>query len=641
MEITMFHGRFITRVVTALALAIALEAIGLSAGAAGALNGSAKAPRVPASGNAVALTLSLAPALVVGGNQTTATITLSTPAPANGAEITLRSRNSAVAQFGRAFQAIGTSQLTIPKDSVSAAFPVRTFGVVSRTDVTLEAIAGADTAQATLTVAPASVKTLTIAPSKVVGGTGATASVTLDGLAPANAGVVVQVSIVREAASRTAGTVTTDTSIPSSVTIAPGATSATFSINTQPVTVDATVHISARTSDGSVREAASRDGTSNTLIFGESAGPTAALTISAPVASRLQLNPGSVSGGSGLIGTVLLTGKAPAGGVAVSLSASSSDATVPPSISVPAGSDRTDFKITTQNATSVRSVTINAVVARNNLTQLSSTNNLKQIAVAVNNVSDGTSNTITVGESAASGVTANLTITPTPPPFTIAVQPLQVAGGDPIAITLTVQPTAAVSSTLNSVTLASDHQELLPLPASVPITGTVQFSSKPQTVVVNATTNSASADQTVTVTATGFSISASTTLLIKQSAVPTVSITATNDQASEEGPVSGIVTVTRTGPVTSALTLFYSVNDPGAPNNPHPATNGVDFEQLSGQVIIPAGASSATITVRPIDDSEQEPEERVFLQLLPRPQAYTIQPGSSQAVVRIKDHHKP
>ena len=631
----MFQHRFIARAVSTLAIAVT----------AGALSTTLNSLRAHAEVAAVPITLSIQPAAIVGGNQATATINLGT-ATNQDVEVALKSSNSEVARFGGISGPLGTTLFKIPKGSVSATVPIRTFGVATRTDVTLEAKVGADQATARLIVDPASVRTVTVEPAKIIGGFTAKGAITLNGLAPPNAGVTVQLSRVREAASRT-GTADTSTtapaaSLPASVTIPPGASSATFPISTAPVSSDTSVTIAAA---NTVREAASRDGsvrsisdgTSNTATLSESAtSGTATLTVLAPTLSKLLLNPGSVSGGNGSIGTVVLTGKAPSGGVSVSLSASSRDATVPPSISVPAGSDRADFKITTQNASSARSVTINAVVARNNLTQLDSTNNLKQI-----DVSDGTSNTIAVGESVASGVTANLTIRPTPPPFTIAVQPAQVTGSNPVSITLTVQPTANVYSLSNSVTLTSDHPELLPLPSSVPIAATVQISAKPQIVVVNATTNSASADQNVTITATGFSISASTTLLIKQTAVPTVSITATNDQANEEGPINGIVTVTRTGPLTSALTLFYSINDPSAPNNPHPATNGVDFEQLSGQVIIPAGASSATITVRPIDDNEQEPEERVVLQLLARPQAYTIQPGSSQATVRIKDHHKP
>ena len=123
--------------------------------------------------------------------------------------------------------------------------------------------------------------------------------------------------------------------------------------------------------------------------------------------------------------------------------------------------------------------------------------------------------------------------------------------------------------------------------------------------------------------------------------IPTVSIEATQSNANEEGSSNGVVTITRNGPTTQPLTVFYSVNS-GPGNIANPATNGVDFDQLSGQVIIPTGQTSTTITVRPIDDNEHDPEERVVLQLVAQtPPTYTIQPGSNQATVRIKDHHRP
>src|SRR5438067_5192846 len=108
----------------------------------------------------VPLAIAIAPASVVGGNPATATITLGTPAPAGGTEITLTSLTPAVAQFGGRFQAIGTSQLTIPAGAVSAPFPVRTFGVATRTTVTLRASTLGSTATTTLAVDPASVVSL-------------------------------------------------------------------------------------------------------------------------------------------------------------------------------------------------------------------------------------------------------------------------------------------------------------------------------------------------------------------------------------------------------------------------------------------------------------------------------------------------
>jgi hypothetical protein len=472
---------------------------------------------VKAANAAVPLALSIAPAVVVGGNQTTATITVSTVAPAGGLEITLRSLNSEVARFGGAFAAIGTSQLRISAGSVSATFPVRTFGVVNSTEVTLQALSGGDVASATVTVKPASVRTVVISPARVVGGVGATGTVTLDGIAPASAGVTVQLSVVTTQVLNNSQAA----SVPQSVIVAPGASSATFVVTTNPVPADASVNVLAGRSVGS----GISDGTSNTIIVGEStvSSSRAVLTVLAPVASTLSLNPQSVPGGASSTGTVVLTGKAPAGGITLGLSARSastagsilpsvSDATVPLSINIPAGADRQDFQITTQAVGSPRTAAIN-VLARNNLQQISRDGSVRSVG---SGTSDGTSNTVIVGGAASRAVTANLSITPS---LTVTAQPSPATGGAPVAITLIVQPDPTGSA---SVALTTDHPELLQVPSTVAVP---QTSTGLQRIIVNAPTNAASSDQGVTITVSRGSISASTTLLIKQTPPPLASFT--------------------------------------------------------------------------------------------------------------------
>jgi hypothetical protein len=338
------------------------------------------------------------------------------------------------------------------------------------------------------------------------------------------------------------------------VTISGGSASATFSINTEPVPSDTTVHLTARVAGGSVREASSRsDGTSNTIVVNESV-PTAALTISAPVVNRLQLIPATVAGGNGLIGTVVLTGQAPARGLTVSVSASSNEATVPSSVIVPSGVDRTQFKITTQTTSSPQSVTISAVIARNNPNQLGSTNNLKQIGISTH---DGASNTISFGDSPA--VTATLSITPTPPPFTISVQPSPVTGGTAVTISLTTQP-SNTSSTSSSISLTSNHPELLLLPSSVPLGTGTTLSSGPQTTTLQANTNPASADQNVTITATGFSTSVTTTLLIKQT--PPAITSFTLRPTTVKGGLNVIAELTVSSTATNSVVVNLTTNHP-------------------------------------------------------------------------------
>jgi len=563
--------------------------------------GAAKRLTVNHGGVVAPLTLTVGPGTVVGGNQATATITLGVPAATN-LEITLKSLNNDVAQFGAHFQAIGTSQLTIPQGNIQATYPVRTFGVLTSTSVTLTATSGGDTAQTTLTVIPAAVKTLVIAPAKLIGGTGATGTVTLDGLAPPGSGVVVPLSLspVREAAPRTGTSGLSQAaipihpgdspvSIPATVNVPAGGSSTTFTISTTSVAADVSMQIVAGFAGSSVRAPTIADGTSNTLLFGESStSPAAAtLTILAPKVSALSLSPPSVPGGSGVIGTVVLTSPAPSGGLPISFFAgSSSDIALPPAVSVPGGTDRTTFKIMTQPSTVPHSATIVATTQAN----------VKQIGIlphledgSVRNAGGTPTDPVIVGTS----VSATLSITPTPPPFTIAVQPAQVVGGSPVAITVGIQPGS--TTTPGTISLSSNHPELLLLPATASMSGGNTISVSPSPINVNANTLFATADQTVTITATGGSASASTSLLIKQTPPIASFILRGTTVTGGQNIIGQLLLVNNaTAPVTVTFTTNYPqfVTIPATitiPNSPVPTP-------LNFRTSTPTGSTNVSIT---------------------------------------------
>src|SRR5947208_7768584 len=91
------------------------------------------------------------------------------------------------------------------------------------------------------------------------------------------------------------------------------------------------------------------------LIFEQSsAAPALSL-------SSLALNPTSVAGGNSSTGTVTLSGPAPAGGARVALSSSNTAAaTVPSSVTVPAGATNATFTVSTSVVTASTAVTISA-----------------------------------------------------------------------------------------------------------------------------------------------------------------------------------------------------------------------------------------------------------------------------------------
>jgi hypothetical protein len=112
-----------------------------------------------------------------------------------------------------------------------------------------------------------------------------------------------------------------------------------------------------------------------------------------------------------------------------------------------------------------------------------------------------------------------------------------------------------------------------------------------------------------------------------------VSLVATDAAAAETvsgAPVNtGTFRVTRTGATTAPLTVNYTISGS--------ATNGSDYTSLSGSIVIPAGQTSASLTIAPIDNLVVEPAETVILTLAASA-AYGIDAGNSTATMTIADN---
>jgi hypothetical protein len=170
------------------------------------------------------------------------------------------------------------------------------------------------------TPASVSLSSLSLNPTSVMGGNSSTGTVTLSGAAPAG-GAQVTLSSSN----------TTAANVPSSVTVAAGATSASFTVSTNGVVTSTAVTISA-TYSGATR--------SVSLTVTSAPPPPPAL-------ASLTLNPANVFGGQSSAGTLTLTGPAPAGGVRVFLSSDNGAARVPSSVIVPAGATSATFTVDT------------------------------------------------------------------------------------------------------------------------------------------------------------------------------------------------------------------------------------------------------------------------------------------------------
>jgi len=129
-------------------------------------------------------------------------------------------------------------------------------------------------------------------------------------------------------------------SVPSTITVAQGYSNAAIEILTGSVATNTPVTVTA---------------TYNQVIKSGTVTVDAASLISA------KLSPTSVTGGSGSTGTVILNGTAPPAGAVVSLTSSDpSVASVPASVTVPAGSSAATFPITTTPVKSSTGVTVTA-----------------------------------------------------------------------------------------------------------------------------------------------------------------------------------------------------------------------------------------------------------------------------------------
>ncbi len=108
--------------------------------------------------------------------------------------------------------------------------------------------------------------------------------------------------------------------------------------------------------------------------------------------------------------------------------------------------------------------------------------------------------------------------------------------------------------------------------------------------------------------------------------MPVVTIAATDATAAEQGADPGVFTVTRTGDTTGDLTVDYTIGGTAA--------EGVDYQTLSGSVVILDGSPSATITVTPLEDLDDEGTETVVLTLASGG-AYVVGPADSATVAII------
>ena len=343
--------------------------------------------------------LTLNPTSVFGGSaNSTATVTLNAPAVGTAAQrtVTLASDTTAAATV--------PASVAVTAGATTATFTVTSHVVTATANPVITATLNGSTT-ATLTVNPLLVAAITLNPSSVVGGsTNSTATVTLN--APAT-GTAAQRTVTLASDSTAVATV------PASVVVAAGATSANFTVTSQAVSTTSTANISATLNGG---------------------GQSAPLTVLPhPGVASLSLNPASVVGGSSnSIATVTLN--APAVGTAAQrtvtlASDTTAAATVPASVVVAVGATTATFTVTSHVVTATANPVITATL------------------------NGSTTATLTVNPLVVTAITLN--------PTTV------VGGSTNSTATITVNVPAVGTAAQRTVTLASDNSAAASVPATV------------------------------------------------------------------------------------------------------------------------------------------------------------------------------
>jgi hypothetical protein len=183
--------------------------------------------KVPALETAKIKSIQFSPASIAQWSSTSASVTLSAPAPAGGLTVGIE-----VPMVGYHYlQTPGTIQ--IPRGAASASFTIQSSSVDSLTPFTVTALSGPYSAEAILTVNPPSVATFTLSKSSVIGGASVTATLTIN---------------YSPGAFSTFGWCISNNSaalIPHGVEFDNGADSASVTVTTSPVTTPQTVTLTA------------------------------------------------------------------------------------------------------------------------------------------------------------------------------------------------------------------------------------------------------------------------------------------------------------------------------------------------------------------------------------------------------------
>lgn len=541
---------------------------------------------------ATLLSLTSTTTTVNGGKSVAATVKLDVAASTGGQIVTLTSSDTSLATV--------PASVTVAAGRISASVSIKTLAVSSNRTVTVTAGSAGVTRSLTLTLTPAVLYSMSV-PKSLAGGATGSGTVTLAGTAPSS-GLVVALDA--------GGGVAT---VPASVTVPAGKTSATFAISTSPVSTASSTTISA-----------TYKGVTKTGI----------VSVVLPTVLSVSVSPSSVGPGVTATATVKLTGPALSGGSRVTISLDApGPLTIPSSVTVPQGQTSATFSVTGQTASAVTKVTLRAAMSSSRTTVVTVSPatiysvKFNASSIVYNGTATGTltmtadapdggatialsasstaltvpaSVTVPAGSRTATfTVTGNSPVTQTsvrvtgtygsaskyglltvkaspPPPLglaEIAVLPNPVGGESSVGIGIALTGTAPVAGF--PVTLTSSNQSLLPL------SGTYTITSGNDLLMVFPTTAAVSSQQQVTVSVSGGGKALSAVITIKPYVLYSVNLPTSSTVGGNQA--TGRVYLTGKAPAGGVIVELASGN--------------TSLATVPATVTIPAGQTNASFAI--------------------------------------------
>lgn len=264
-------------------------------------------------------TITATPALVAGGKPVTITLTFTGAIPASGAQLSLVSNATAVSV---------PKIIQLKANTTSVTIPCTTSVVSTRTPVVLTGELNGKSADVTIAVRAIEVLKLVSSPTVLQGGASAKLTVTLTEAVPKGQTITVALSSNQPALT-----------VPATVTIPAGKSSAVVDIQSSTVGQLVTANITATVNGGSTAQS---------------------IQLKPVEVSKVTLTPAAVKGGGSVQATITLASTAIVDTVVTLSSALPGTASVPSTVTVPKGSKSVTATVTTTAVTANKSVKISA-----------------------------------------------------------------------------------------------------------------------------------------------------------------------------------------------------------------------------------------------------------------------------------------